>query len=453
MTSSDIKSTFPCCQVPDAIPVARVLGIYPQVQEGLFMQRVRVPGGVLAGPQWRALAEAIRRFTPATPLHLTTRQEFELHDLRSEQIPQVQEALAEAGLTSLGSGGNALRNVTVCPCSGTSGPDLLPLAGLIQEVLQSREEFFTLPRKFKVSLSACGEGCGQPWINDLGFAARQQEGRLGFAVTVAGSLGPRPATAMLLADWLDARDVVPLALAALQVFAAHGDRQNRSQARLRHVRQRLGDEAFAALIWRELDQVRQQQAWPEVILHPAENRLAGRATLTFHNGDVSAGLADSIGRLADDPSLKVRIANHQHVIVFGPDAATVTAAVAGQKSLATAALPQPAIVACPGKRWCGRALTDTNAQADRLRADLAGKLPADKTICISGCPNGCAHSRVADIGLVGLVDSVGGQRRDVYDLYVRGGMGRDARLAEPAGQRLSPQEVLTRILAESGSAH
>ena len=448
MTLPDKQSAFPCSQVPDAIPAARVLGIYPQVQEGLFMQRVRVPGGVLAGPQWQALAAIIRRFMPATPLHLTTRQDIEMHDLRGDQIPQVQQALAQAGLTSLGSGGNALRNVTVCPCSGTSEPDLLPLAGLIQQTLQSREEFFALPRKFKISLSACGEGCGQPWINDLGFVAREQDGRIGFAVTIAGSLGPRPVTAMLLTNWLDARDAVPLALAVLQVFAAHGDRQNRLQARLRHVRQRLGDEAFASLIWRELDQVRPQQAWPDVVLRATTNRLAGRATLTFPNGDVSADMADSIGRLAEDSSLKVKIANHHRVIVFGPDAATVATAVARQQSLATAAVSQPAIVACPGRRWCGRALTDTNGLANLLRDALCERISSDRTICISGCPNGCAHSTVADIGIIGLVDSAGGQKREVYNLYLYGGMGRNARLAELSAQRLSTHEVLARILNE-----
>ena len=70
-------------------------------------------------------------------------------------------------------------------------PDLAPLAELIQKLLQSQDGIYALPRKFKISLSACQEGCGQPFINDLGLVATRRSGTWGFRVIGAGSLGAR----------------------------------------------------------------------------------------------------------------------------------------------------------------------------------------------------------------------------------------------------------------------
>jgi sulfite reductase beta subunit-like hemoprotein len=63
------------------------------------------------------------------------------------------------------------------------------------------------------------------------------------------------------------------------------------------------------------------------------------------------------------------------------------------------------------------------------------------TVGISGCPNGCAQSAVADIGLIGRLESRDGRKREVYDLLVGGGMGRDDRLGRPLAKGLEPDDV------------
>ena len=173
------------------------------------MQRVRVAGGVLAADQWRALGKIAANFAHETPLHLTTRQDIELHNLTAGKVPPAQEALAAVGLTGLGAGGDSLRNITVCPCSGilSNSVGLHPLARLIYDNLQGDEGILALPRKFKISLSCC-LGCGQPWINDLGFVVRRQDSQYGFQLIGAGSLGRAPATGIVLFDWLPPEDVV-----------------------------------------------------------------------------------------------------------------------------------------------------------------------------------------------------------------------------------------------------
>ena len=418
------------------------------------MQRIRVPGGSLEPGQWRTLADIAREFTPSTPLHLTTRQDVELHDLAAESVPPMQRKLAEAALTGLGTGGDTVRNVTVCPCSGTTSgkPDLLPLAGEIRRLLDETEGIHSLPRKLQISLSACRVACGRPWVIDLGLIAERRNGAWGFQVVAAGSLGARPGTAMRMFDWLDGSDVLACVLATVRLFAATGDREHRGRARLRHARERFGDEEFAVIFRSAFAKAKAERAWPAFHLMEVKEGFPEVLALLFANGDVTPEAAEALAVLAAREDTRVRIAHDHRVLVFGRDGETARTAVAQLRALTEAAAPKPLVVACPGTRWCHRAITDTNRLADRLRRELEGRLPAGAAVCISGCPNGCAHSTVADIGLVGGLASRAGGKTEVFTLYAGGGMGRDARLARLVARDLSADEVLAEIrrLAETG---
>lgn len=445
MTDSNVS--FPCRTMPTDPRIAKLLGLYAQRQEGLWMQRVRILAGVLTADQWQTLAQLARRFTPRTPLHLTTRQDIELHDLPADAVPAVQQELAGIGLTTLGSGGDTLRNLTVCPCSGLAAGtvDLLPLAHQIQELLQTVEGIYSLPRKFKISLSACAEACAQPYINDLGLVARQIGQAWGFEVVAGGSLGARPATGIRVFDWLPGEDVLPLVLAAVRVFAAQGDREHRGRARLRHVRERLGDGPFVSLLQQALDEARQDRPWPIPTLSAADGRFTERATLTFANGDITPDASDALAVLARRDDLRVRINNQHRVTLFGRDSAALSQALAASDALSAARQPQLAVVACPGGRWCSKGLVDTNGLADRIRQELGHSLPPGTTVCISGCPNGCVHSAVAQIGLLGTIASRNGVRIQAYHLLVGGNMGRAQEMAQPVAQSLSATEAIRAI--------
>jgi len=443
------KPEFPAEQIPEDASAAKLIGLYPQVQDGLWLQRVKVLGGIVLGPQWRALAEIVRRFTPNTPLHLTTRQDIEIHDLKASQVPLVQRQLAAVDLTGLGACGDTIRNVTVCPCSGIlrGSPDLVPLAWAIRRMLEAEEVCWSLPRKFKISLSACSRACGQPYINDLGLVAVRRDGVWGFRVIVAGSLGPRPATGIEWMDWLAGGDVLPMVLGAVRVFAQHADRANRAKARLRHVRERLGDKAFITLLNDAFRQAKDQRPWPPTtVTEPAEGYDAS-VTLNFEAGNMTADAAEALGWLLGRPGIQVRICNQHRIAVFGSDRQWLTAQLACYPSLLEASALQPAVVACPGNRSCRRALTDTANLARAIREQLAGVIPAGATVCISGCPNGCAQSSVADFGLIGVLAADGGVQREAYNFLAGGGMGRDDRLAALIARRVSPQDVIGRIAA------
>ena len=437
---------FPCDALPADPAAARLAGLYPQRQAGRWMQRVKVLGGELSPAQWRALAGVARDLAPGEPLHLTTRQDVEIHGLGAEGVPAAQRRLAEAGLIGAGACGDAVRNLTVCPCSGSLAGriDLRPHARRIAGLFQDAKGVVTLPRKFKISLS-CSDACGQPWINDLGLVFERRDGRDGFRVIGAGSLGPRPATGIVLFDWLPACDAPAAALAAVRIFETRGERQNRSRARLRHLRERLGDEEFLALLASSLEEARRENALPYAALSGAEGELTAAATLTFPDGDVRPEDADALASLAERDELRVRIGNHHQVVVFGRQESDLRQAVKDPSPLARRAEAQATVVACPGTRWCSRAVTDTAGLAARIRSGLAGRAPR-LAVCISGCPNGCAHSAVADIGLVGMRAGGRGGEEDAYDVLAGGGMGRDGRLAGVAARRLPAGQAVGEVL-------
>jgi len=436
---TDYPVTFPAPSIPSKPNAARLLGLYPQRQEGLWMQRVRVPGGRLTPAQWQALAEIARTLTPGEPLHLTTRQDLEIHGLTERTVPEAQRALADVDLTGFGGCGDTIRNVTVCPCSGIApgAPDLLPLAGHLTELMQSQPGAFAMPRKFKVSLSACGDACGLPWINDVGLVAQPSGGAWSFRATVAGSLGQSPGLGIAWPGSLQTGEVPALVLAALRVFATHGDRENRRRARLRHVRERLGDEAFCRLLSNEFDRTRAQFESADVAVRAPQPALARRRQVAVTQGNIPPEAAETFGALADREDVKVRIGLRHEVWLFAADVNALDEAVAR--------LPKewrggPTVVACPGARWCPHGLVDSQAMARRLRDALA-TTATDTWIAVSGCPNGCAHSAVADIGLTGRLVRAGARRREGYRVMAGGNAAREPRLATVLQEKALTEQV------------
>ena len=69
-------------------------GVCAQLQPGHFMIRIRVPGGVLPTDQARAVARLTRSVGPDW-IHLTTRQNLELHWVEDRQVAHVLDSLAQ----------------------------------------------------------------------------------------------------------------------------------------------------------------------------------------------------------------------------------------------------------------------------------------------------------------------------------------------------------------------
>jgi sulfite reductase beta subunit-like hemoprotein len=400
----------------------RLLGVYPQKQDGLFMQRIRIPGGRISWPQWRRIAGLAFKYTPGVPLHLTTRQDIELHNVTHNSIPAVHDSLAEVALTVFGAGGDSVRNLTVC--SGCDlcrdALDLLPMARLVQLHLEQQPVIFNLGRKFKISFSGCEQACARPWISDLGFIA-QANGL--FTVIGAGSLGPKPALGVRFYKDLPAGDILPLCVAALEFFEQSGERQNRSRARFRHVREKFGDQVFLNELDSRFKQTKARQSWPDVVPAATKGHIKLLHKLQLPNGNISPQQALELADAAEPKRATLRINLEHGIELYGTEEFELPDSLA---QLAN----NPIIIACPGSTTCPRGLANCWLTADRIRKKLKKRQTKQLQICISGCPNNCAQSAVADIGLVGMKRRENGKLSEHYRLSTGGGNGKNEKLAD-----------------------
>jgi sulfite reductase beta subunit-like hemoprotein len=433
---------FPCDELPGDPGQARMLGVYEQRQPGVFMQRVKIWDGQITPAQLRALAELACNLSPEHPLHLTTRQDVEFHGVTAEGIPKLQAGIAAVGLTTVATCGDSLRNITVCPGSGrcSGSRDMADLRRAIETHAGALPLLRDLPRKFKISLSGCLQACARPWISDLGLIANA-DGSL--TAVAAGSLGAKPQTGLQLYDALPLGDILPLVTAALRLFHAEGDRSNRRRARLRHVRERLGDDVFRARLHTLFEDEKDADATPAPEMPQTMTDPLELTRIVPPLGDLTPEQAIALADVvAGEPDGELRLGLEHDLFVYGVPTEKLPAWCVDLIGAAP-------IVACPGATWCATGLTNARAAAERLQ----GIVPphSDLSIAISGCPNNCTHAAVADIGLVGRLLRVDGVRTDHYRLLIGGGRGATPEMAfelHPAVPVADVRQVVAGIIEE-----
>jgi sulfite reductase (ferredoxin) len=141
-----------------------------------FMLRIRVPNGILRSSQLRTIANLAERHARSIA-DITVRQNIQLHWLTIEDIPAVIDALEAEGLTQKSACGDVARNMTGCPLAGVAADEICdasPLVLAAARLLSGNENFYNLPRKFKVSITGCPVWCSYPEINDVGLTALER---------------------------------------------------------------------------------------------------------------------------------------------------------------------------------------------------------------------------------------------------------------------------------------
>src|SRR5215471_11750136 len=98
-------------------------GTYAQRQEGVQMQRIKIPGGFLTADQLSLLGDAAERFGSGF-IHFTTREDAQIYYVKLEEAPTLLRFLAEGGITTREACGNTVRNITACYRAGTSATEL-----------------------------------------------------------------------------------------------------------------------------------------------------------------------------------------------------------------------------------------------------------------------------------------------------------------------------------------
>lgn len=456
----------------DGLRACRVpLGVYEQRHGASYMVRIRCPGGRITPAQLRVVAGIAERFG-STRLHLTTRQEVQIHQLPLAAAAPVLDALHAAGLTTRGTGGNTVRNITasVEPDRAGDGFDVCGYALALSDRLGAEPQSFSLPRKFKIAFASSSVDDVGARLNDLGFVAQRRDGVDGFAVYAAGGLGARPRLGQLLEPFVDGREALRIALAMLRLFHEHGNRENRHEARLRFLWERLGEGEFRALYARTIAQVRNEGV-PDLV--PVPMPFATPAAAPGTVGSAGAGrwlerygttgqapgavsvlvpiasgelgtaaalaLADAVADCGDDP---LRLTTRQNVLLRGVPVAGVEALYHGLRE-SFPLVDQPRVLAesvsCAGASTCQLGICLSHNALKAARERLAGSGVAldslgDLRIHVSGCPNNCGRHSAADLGFSGKAKRVDGRLYPAYQIFAGARAGDAAKLAERIGE-------------------
>ncbi|MGH9111015.1 MAG: hypothetical protein ACRDZN_01730, partial [Acidimicrobiales bacterium] len=229
-------------------------GVCAQAQDGVFMIRVRIPGGVVATEQVRGLAR-IAACHAEDWLHLSTRQSVELHWVCDRDVPTVLDALGRVGLSTRSACGHTVRNVM---CSEDAGVgldepfDCFPDARLISDALigRSAELNTRLPSRLNIAVGGSPRCRHDALVNDVGLVSTLVDGEPGYEIWAGGSLGKSPALAVLLAPVVARHDVLPGVEALVDVFVAYGNLDQPAKGRMKFVVDELGPDRFRAA-WHE----------------------------------------------------------------------------------------------------------------------------------------------------------------------------------------------------------
>jgi sulfite reductase (ferredoxin) len=465
-------------------------GVYEQRESGAYMLRVRFPAGVALPHQLRKLADVAEKYGNSI-LHLTTRQDIQVHRVAVESIHPALISLAEANLSSKGGGGNTVRNITGCPHAGVCSDeafDITPHALRLTEVLLNDPESFQLPRKYKIAFSGCGQDCTGGTVNDVGFIAKNHNGLAGFAVYVGGGLGSSSRVGDLLEEFVPAADVPCIAEAVKRVFNAHGNRKDRRLARLRFLFEQLGLDQFRKLYRAQVAQLRRQPAalvalrpgTPlEIGSTPGAGALPRCGSVSVQRwlatnvrsqkqagffvvqvplflGDINSPRLRQFAELVSQHGEKrVRSTQKQNFVLRWVRQEELWPLHEKLAGLGLAGNDPPALrdlTACAGAATCklgiclsrgvARGIADTFSRS-KVNLHALGNLQ----INISGCPNACGRHPVADIGLHGAARQVDGRLVPHYVVQVGGRVG-EGKTQLAAGRHAIPARTVPAFLLE-----
>ena len=467
-----------------------------------FMVRIRIPNGLLTSEQARTIADLSDHFGNSVA-DITVRQNIQLHWVRVEDLPELLERLWSVGLRTTGACGDVARNITGCPLAGIHQHELADVSSLalaLDKELAGNPDFYNLPRKFKITITACPDWCSYPEINDIAFTATLRprsagilpasvptgaapsafEGAgfevsnsslatrhsplatsdLGFSLRIAGGLSTEPHLAVKLNAFIRWEQVLPVARAIAEVFReSEVLRQSREKARLKFLFLQHGwtADSFLAAIESKLG-YKLDPAAPEQLPASIHRDHLGvipqkqpdlftvgasviRGRITPSQLRVAADLAEHHG----DGHLRATLM--QNLLLINIPESRVTSVV---QELASNGLPVETnafvrgTVACTGSEFCKLALTETKSYARWLTEQLEERFPGyqeDIKLHITGCPNSCGQHWIADIGIEGKKIKQDGQMVDAYYFCVGGSVGQFASIARPVGYRCAADEV------------
>lgn len=466
------------------------MGIYGQRNKAEYMVRIRIVAGLVLPSQLRKIAELSGKYGDGV-LHITTRQDIQIHKVSIEDTPDVLEELLKVGLSPRGGGGNTVRNITACPCCGVCPNEefnTAPYAIAVTEYLLQSKSSYNMPRKYKIVFSGCSDDCSFASVADLGFFAHKRDGVKGFSVYAGGGLGSNPRAGIKIEDFIKEDEIFKVAEAVKRLFDAYGDRSNKHRARLRYVLDRKGEKEFIKLYKKyksdvELNGLESNvPGMRELDFSPAEQKddtknieksfgdfiqdekYPGYCTfeIRLRQGDISADDMIKIAEAAENFGQGiVRTTQYQNMLITSVPREKLQGAVDFLKSsgIDLSKNNRPRIISCTGAATCKLGICLSRGLADAITEELetadiqdGGK---EKVVRISGCPNSCANHYIANLGFQGRAKRINGRLAPFYDVLFgakvcEGGTKLAKRIGSVPAKRV-PQLVKEYFSGEQGS--
>jgi sulfite reductase (ferredoxin) len=434
-----------------------------ELDDRYFMLRVRIDGGALTTDQLRVVGEISRDHARDTA-DITDRQNVQYHWIEIEDVPTIWQKLESVGLMTTEACGDTPRVILGSPVAGIAADEEIDPEPAIRTILDryiGSPEFSNLPRKFKTAISWQQDVAHE--VNDVSFVGVvHPEHGPGFDVWVGGGLSTNPKIAQRLGTWVPLDEVPDVWAGIISIFRDYGYRRLRHRARIKfliadwgaaefrrvleeeYLGRKLADGPAPAIPELPIDHVgvhKQKDGRNYVGAAPASGRVSGSTLVALAKAAETAG------------SSRVRLTAQQKVVVLDVSDENVASLSAELGALGLQVEPSPwrrSTMACTGIEFCKLAIVETKERAIRLVEDLEQRL-ADVSpdvpisIHLNGCPNACARTQVADIGLKGqIVTDADGKQVEGFQVHLGGGLGLDAGF----GRKLRGLKVTSAELGE-----
>jgi sulfite reductase (ferredoxin) len=418
-------------------------GVYGQRQPGVQMIRIKLPYGKVTSNQLLRICDVSDEFSTGR-LHITTRQDIQIHYVDLERTPELWAQLEKDDVTLREACGNTVRNVTASETAGIDIDepfDVSPYAHAVFQYFLRNPIGQEMGRKFKVSFSASDADTGLSYMHDLGFIAKIENGVRGFKVLLAGGLGSQPRHADELFSFLPADQIIPLMEQVIRVFDRYGERRSRAKARMKFLLKDIGLDAFKELLAKEKTAVPHESypidaaAYPTVnIAQPKIPAVEIKETLAYElwkstnvipqkqEGYVAIGIKVLLGDFYTDKARELahlvkayaagelRLSLRQNILIphvkedlvpyFYQELAKLGFVEAGYNKALD-------ITACPGTDTCNLGIASSTGISAELERLIKTEYPSyinnpDVVIKISGCMNACGQHNMAHIGFQGM---------------------------------------------------
>jgi sulfite reductase (ferredoxin) len=416
-----------------------------ELDDRYFMLRVRIDGGALTTDQLRVVGEISQDHGRDTA-DITDRQNVQYHWIEVEDVPAIWQKLEAVGLQTTEACGDTPRVILGSPVAGIAADEQVDPEPAIRTILEryiGSPEFSNLPRKFKTAISWQQDVAHE--VNDVSFmGVVHAELGPGFDVWVGGGLSTNPKIAQRLGAWVSLEEIPQVWAGIVSIFRDYGYRRLRHRARIKflvadwgaaefrrvleeeYLGRKLADGPAPAIPELPIDHVgvhRQKDGRNYVGAAPASGRVSGSTLVALAKAAESAG------------SKRVRLTAQQKVVVLDVADENVGPLTAELAAIGLQVDPSPwrrSTMACTGIEFCKLAIVETKERAIRLVEDLEQRLSdvspdVPISIHLNGCPNACARTQVADIGLKGqIVTNADGNQVEGFQVHLGGGLGLDS---------------------------